>query len=160
MNASGGGASILGGRLYAAIMTYAETHHLGAVTPADGTYDLTPPGAPRTKGTGLAPDVAFVRAERVPLRDSPVYDKAWPLAPDLVVEVASPYQYRPEMAAKAKRYLAAGVRLVWVIWPKRRQIDVWHPGDQHPTRTLAESDTLDGEDVLPGFTYPVAKVFA
>ena len=65
------------------------------------------------------------------------------------------------MAAKARLYLRGGTRLVWVIWPERRAIDVWRPGDSdRPTATLGANDALDGEDVVPGFVYPVADVFA
>jgi hypothetical protein len=56
------------------------------------------------------------------------------------------------MAAKALRYLAAGVRLVWIVWPKQRQVDVWRPDADRPIATLGTSDALDGMDVLPGFT--------
>ena len=122
------------------------------MTGADGEFDLG-------HGTALAPDVAFVRAERVPPPTSPIYEKAWPLAPDLAVEVASPNQYRPAMARKAQRYLNAGTRLVWVVWPKRKEVDVWRPGDIKPSATLGVDDVLDGLDILPGFTYPVERLF-
>lgn len=153
---SGGGASRLGVDLATVINVFVRTHGLGAITMADGEYVLSKPGE---KVTALAPDIAFVRAERVPAQTSPEYDKAWPLAPDLVVEVASPNQYRPEMAAKARLYLEARVRLVWIVWPKRRQIDVWLPGATEVTMTLQVGDTLDGLDVLAGFRYPVERVF-
>jgi Uma2 family endonuclease len=149
---SGGGASSLALRLGARIEAFVEQHNLGAVTGADGAFDLG-------HGTALAPDVAFVRAERVPPPTSPIYEKAWPLAPDLAVEVASPNQYRPAMARKAQRYLNAGTRLVWVVWPKRKEVDVWRPGDIKPSATLGVDDVLDGLDILPGFTYPVERLF-
>jgi len=64
------------------------------------------------------------------------------------------------MGTKAQRYLDAGVRLVWVVWPRWQQVDVWRPGDTRPSATSSVGDTLDGLDVVPGFTYPVAKLFA
>lgn len=109
--------------------------------------------------TELEPDLSYVQAGRAPAPDSPEYPKAWSLAPDLVVEIASPDQYRPEMAEKARQYLAAGVRLVWMIWPKRQQIDVWRPEYDTPVDTLALNEALDGLDVLPGFSYPLSKLF-
>jgi len=48
---------------------------------------------------------------------------------------------------------------VWVVWPGRRQVDVWHPDDTEPT-TLDCDDTLDGETVVPGLTILVAELFA
>jgi Uma2 family endonuclease len=146
-------------RLGIRLGTFVEAHKLGVVTGADGTYDLSPPGTPPTKGTGLVPDVAFIRAERLPPHVSFDEDKAVPFAPDLAVAVASPSQYTSGMAQKAQRYLAAGTRLVWIVWPKRRQIDVWRSADTKPSQTLDGGDTLDG-DVLPGFTCPVAELFA
>lgn len=158
MPASGGEASNIALRLAAALVNFAEDRGLGRVTGADGEYDLTQPGDPME--TALAPDVAFVRAERVPPRDSAEYKRAWHVAPDIVAEVVSPSQYRPEMAVKAQRYLAAGVRLVWVVWPKYAQVDVWRAGATAPVQTLGVGEQLDGLDALPGFTFPLARLFA
>jgi hypothetical protein len=47
-----------------------------------------------------------------------------------------------------------------VVWPQEQQIDVWRPGDEQPSRTLYSGDLLDGEDVVPGFAYPIARLFA
>jgi Uma2 family endonuclease len=129
MAPSGGEASLIAVRLCAALLAHAGQQRLGGVTGQEGAYELSRPGEP---ATALAPDAAFVRADRVPPADSPVFARAWPLAPDLVAEVASPNQYRPELAAKARRYLDAGVRLVWVIWPARREVDVWRAGAHEP----------------------------
>lgn len=157
MPGSGFEASVVSARLLARIQIYVEDRDLGRVTGADGTYDLTRPGD--AGATALVPDIAFVASGRLPSPGSPEYSKALRLAPDLVVEVVSPSQYRPEMAAKARRYLAAGVRLVWIIWPATQQVDVWRPGAAQPTATLSSGDTLDGLDALAGFTYPVASLF-
>lgn len=149
-------ASRLAMRLGVRLASFVEAYDLGAVTGEAGGYDLSPHGQ---KDTALAPDVGFVRAEHLPPHVAFDEDKAVPFAPDLAVEVASPNQYRPGMAAKAKRYLAAGTRMVWIVWPKRRQIDVWRAGDVRPSTTLGITDTLDGLDVVPGFTCPVADLF-
>jgi Uma2 family endonuclease len=156
MPPGGGGASIVAARLLIRLGAYVEDHVLGELTDAQGGYDFSALGQPDTV---LAPDVAFVRSDRLPYRESAEYTKAWPLAPDLVAEVAAPTQYRPGLTAKAQRYLAAGVRLVWVIWPQRRQVDVWRPGDIRPSITLEITGRLDGLDVVPGFTFPVAALF-
>lgn len=63
------------------------------------------------------------------------------------------------MAAKARTYLAGGTRLVWVVWPSRSQVDVWRAGEVAPT-TLGVDAILDGERVVPGFTFRLADVFA
>jgi Uma2 family endonuclease len=156
MSPTGGRHSDVAMDLGAALRVFAKSRRLGKVLGAETGFTLSRPGEPDTV---LAPDVAFVRADRVPPADSPEYDRYWRLPPDLVVEVASPDQYRPEMAAKARFWLAAGVRLVWVVWPRARQVDVWRPGAAQPTATLGAAATLDGLDVIPGFRYPVAELF-
>lgn len=152
---SSGKTSSIGARLAARLGVYVEDRGLGAVTGEQGGYR---PDPAHRRDTEVAPDVAFVHADRVPASNSPEYDQAWPLAPDLASEVASKYQYAPGMAAKAKLYLGFGTRLVWVVWPRYERVDVWHPGDERPT-PLGVEDTLDGEDVVPGFTYPIARRF-
>jgi len=65
------------------------------------------------------------------------------------------------MTAKARHYLGGGTRLVWVVWPQRREVDVWRLGNSHqPAMTLNEGDMLTGESVVPGFSFPVSDVFA
>jgi len=155
---SGGETSRLGVCIAAAFFNFTEPRDLGAVLGADAGFDLTQPG--EQGETALGPDVSFTQKARIPARDSPEYKRAWHLAPDLVVEVASPNQYRPEMASKSRRYLAAGSRLIWVVWPKSQQVDVWRAGASDPIQTLTIAESLDGLDVLPGFTYPLARLFA
>jgi len=114
--------------------------------------------------TGLLPDVGFYGVAlypRVTDRDKPI-----PFAPELAVEVASPSQNADHMAAKARRYLRGGTRLIWVVWPHAETIDVWRPADLRPrardmrsSRTLTTGDMLDGEDVVPGFSHPVSDIF-
>jgi len=156
MPLSSGGVSNVGMRLAIRLGVYVEDNDLGLITGEQGGYRLDP-AHPRE--TEVAPDVAFVRADRVPSTTAPEYfGQAWQLAPDLAVEVVSGNHYAPGMAAKAQLYLSFGTRLVWVVWPRYTRVDVWHPGDQTPT-SLGVGDTLDGEDVVPGFSYPVARLF-
>jgi Uma2 family endonuclease len=157
MAPSGGGASSMGMQLGASLTAFVQARGLGRVTGADDEYVLSVAGQP---DTSLAPDLAFVRSEHVPARRSPEWDRPWHVAPDLAVEIASPNQFRPEMATKATVYLAAGVRLVWIIWPKVQQVDVWRPGSNQPVEKLGLSDMLDGLDVVPGFTFPIQDLFA
>ncbi len=100
--------------------------------------------------------MAFVRAERL---DPPFDENAYiPGAPDLVVEIASPSQFRPAVGAKAWLWLRRGARLVWVVWPERQELDVWTPGMETP-RIQRLGDAVDGGDVLPGFTLSLAELF-
>jgi Uma2 family endonuclease len=80
------------------------------------------------------------------------------IAPDLAVEVVSPNDVVYDLDQKILDYLAAGVRLVWVINPETRTVRI-HRADSSVSQ-LRESDELDGEDVLPGFRLPVRNLFA
>lgn len=150
---SGNRATRLGLRLGGQLGAYVDIHRLGVATGADGVYKF--PGAE----TGLIPDVGYYRADRLSLVIDE--DKPIPFAPDLAVEVASPSQDSEDMAAKARLYLKAGTSMVWIVWPQSGHIDMWR--DEvltGPVVTLRKTDTLDGEDVIPGFKYPIADLFA
>ncbi len=141
-------SSDLNGELWA----YVTQHGLGVVLGAETGFNLTRPDERRE--TVLAPDVAFVRAEHAHLTETDDFPH---VAPDLAIEVASPSDSRRRMGDKARRWLERDARLVWVVWPRRREIDVWEPGARDP-RTLTAADTLDGGAVVPGFTITVAHV--
>jgi Uma2 family endonuclease len=156
MPLSSGGASNVSTRLIIRLGAYVEANGLGIVTGEQGGYRLDPQ---HPRDTEVGPDVAFVRADRAPSPGSPeYYGQAWQLAPDLAVEVVSQHQFAPGMRAKAQFYLRCGTRLVWIIWPRYQRVDVWRPGADVPV-TLGIDDTLDGEDVVPGFTCPIAHLF-
>jgi Uma2 family endonuclease len=146
----------IGFRLILAVGNFVQAHQLGECTLSQSGYLVSRTGQPDSV---LVPDLAFVSAARVPKAGTSASEGFWRLAPDLVVEIVSPSQHKPEMAETARRWLAAGVRLVWIVWPSSKQVDVWRPGSNQPTQTLGASDTLDGLDVLPGFSHPVAQLF-
>lgn len=101
--------------------------------------------------TVRAPDAAFLTAARA----AAIHDRGYArVAPDLVAEVLSPDDRAGEVRAKVADWLAAGVRLVWVIDPRRRAADVYRAGG-----SVSSGETrLDGEDVLPGFTCAVSDL--
>jgi Uma2 family endonuclease len=124
--------------------------NLGIITGPDGTYEML-------SGLVRLPDVAFVSWDRLPgrrLPDEPVPN----VVPDLAIEVLSRNNTRREMARKREEYFQAGVRLVWEIDPRARTVRVYTTLDQFTDHTAA--DTLTGEPVLPGFTLPLAQLFA
>ena len=106
-----------------------------------------PPGRERA----FVPDVSYVAKERYP--DGPYLRSA----PDLAIEVLSPGQNVAWMLDKVHFYLLCGTRLVWVIDPESRAVVVLTPGEE--ARLLSAGDTLDGGDVLPGFSVPVDEIF-
>ena len=102
------------------------------------------------------PDIAYFSTQKIPL-DERVTGYA-EVVPDLVVEIASPGDTRREVNDKALMWLSYGVRLVWVVHPDTRTVDAHRP--QAGTSTLTQDDTLEGFDVLPGFTCNISDIFA
>jgi Uma2 family endonuclease len=130
------------------IGNFVDEHDLGVVYDQSGFF------FERDPDTVLGPDLAFVQAAHVPADEN-----AYPeVPPDLVVEVISPSDSGPSLEEKVAIYLQAGVRLVWAIDSARRRAHVYRPDGTR--RILGEDDALDGEDVLPGFTLPLARLFA
>ena len=142
---------VIAGNLFAALLRYVQGHPIGRVLMDNAGFRLPIPDA--EDDTVRSPDVAFVSFERMP--DVPVGFA--PVAPDLAVEVLSPGDTVRDLDERMDDYFAAGTRAVWVIDPDRRT------AAQHsttaPTRRLREGDTLDGADVVPGFTLPVRALF-
>lgn len=106
--------------------------------------------------TVRAPDVSFLSTEKIPAEGLP--DSYVSGAPDLAVEIVSPGDTAAEIQSKVQDYLTHGSRLVWVVYPQQRLVVVHHPDGT--ARTLHETDTLTGEDVLPDFFCQVADIFS
>ena len=108
----------------------------------------------RDPDTVRAPDVAFVSSARI--ERASAFRGFFPGPPDLAVEVLSPNERPADVHAKIGDYLAAGCRLVLVVDVSRRQVRV-HRSLLRPS-ILDETDTLEGGDVLPGFSVRVARL--
>ncbi len=106
--------------------------------------------------TVLAPDLSFIRRERLPPGRIPTTFLR--ITPDLVVEVISPSDRYSEVEEKVLEWLAAGVELVWVLNPRTRTVKI-HSRTEG-VKLLTEVDELTGGSVLPGFSCPVAELFA
>jgi len=100
------------------------------------------------------PDVAFVTAEHVKRLDvdrSPADG-----APALAVEVVSPTNSAQDMAKKTQQYLNAGCRLVWIVYPSLRMVEIHSPSG---TRQVREPELLEAGDLLPGFSLSLSYIF-
>ena len=109
----------------------------------------------RDPDTVCSPDVAFVRAERIPSGGVRAFFHG---APDLAVEVISPSDRASEVLAKAQDWIHAGCTAVWVIDPETKTVTVYSARPQ--TLFLSEKGTLSCEELLQGFSLPVSQVFA
>jgi Uma2 family endonuclease len=104
------------------------------------------------------PDVAFVSYQRWARgRQIPPDDNAWDVVPDLAVEVVSPTDVADDILERIEEYFQASVRLVWLVYPRRRTIHVYESLTQ--IRVLTGADALDGGNVLAGFRLPLPDLF-
>lgn len=141
---------IVTARLTIAVGQHVEIEDVGEMFGAETGFLVE-----QNPDTVIGADVAFITHERLATIEN--INKFVPFAPDLAVEVLSPSNTVDEIDEKIALYFAAGARLVWVANPKRRTFAVYRsPTD---VQIFTEADTLDGGDVLPGFTYNLAKLF-
>lgn len=138
---------IIVSRIGARLGSLVEIHQLGEVVVTTG-FQLRP-------DTLLGPDCALLTKEKAQSIAEP--DQYVPFAPDLAVEVVSPGDTASDIRDKVDLYRAAGTRLIWVIYPVSRKVDVYLPdGTAHEVNT---EGMLDGGDVLPGLQIPVTALF-
>ncbi len=130
---------------------HVDENRLGAVYAAETGFKLaTDPDTVR------APDVAFVSRARVDAIGE--VEGFWPEAPDLAVEVISPGDSYADVEEKVFDWLDAGTKMVVVVNPRQRSATVYKsPAD---IVVLAETDVLDGADVVPGFELALREIFA
>lgn len=103
------------------------------------------------------PDLAFVSAEKWPLRKRAPRTEAWDVIPDLAVEVVSQSNKADEIAVKLVDYFRAGVRQVWVLYPVTRQVYVYT--SLTSVQILIEPAELDGGNLIPGFRLSLTELF-
>lgn len=137
-------------RLTIKLGAFVEEHDLGETFGAETGFVVE-----RDPDTVLGADMAFVSHERLATVEN--FEKFITFAPDLAVEVLSPGNTTREINQKIRMYFAAGSRAVWVFNPKKRTAVVYSSPSE--SRILEEGDTLDGGDVLPGFSLSLSKLF-
>jgi Uma2 family endonuclease len=141
---------VIAGNAYALLRQYAREHGGWSVSVGDpGTKLAADPDVLR------GPDVAIVRAERVPHGHGV---QGWlEGAPDVAVEVIGDGQSASEHAKKALEYLGAGAKMVWVLDGESQRVVLYTAPDR--VRVLGRTEALEGGDALPGFTCSVAELF-
>lgn len=144
-------SSGMGGDLTVALTNYGLAHNLGKAYPEMLTK------LPLVEDRNRRPDVMFVPFSRW-ARGRPLPSTvAWDILPDLCVEVVSPSDRADEIMDKVGEYVRAGVRLVWVFYPRHDLVQVYESATA--VRGLGRADELDGGAVLPGFRLPLAELF-
>jgi Uma2 family endonuclease len=130
---------------------HVRAHNLGVVYAAETGFKLA-----SNPDMVRAPDVAFIRRERV--EEVGDVEGYWPGAPDLAVEVISPSDTYADVQEKVFDWLEAGTRMVILVMPRKRAVTVYR--SLTDMIMLTEHDTLDGGDVVPGWQIPVRELFA
>jgi len=136
-------------RIGGPLFTFVMAHKLGEVV--DGQT-----GCRMATGDLLSPDVSFVINNRWKTHRANA-ETFFHGGPDLVVEVLSPDDTPTIVARKMELYFNNGTRLAWVVHPRKRAVDVYRSLEQR--RTVNASASLDGEEIVPGFTLPLVNVF-
>jgi Uma2 family endonuclease len=148
MSPAGDEHGIITMRLAAPLAAYVESKNLGVVYGAETGFKLE-----HNPDTVLAPDIAFIHRDRM---GQPVQGyRSGP--PDLVVEVVSPGESGKRVEKKTAQWLGFGALVVWLVDPQTRTIHVCRRSGE--TTILSLQSELDGEDVVPGFSITVAKIF-
>jgi Uma2 family endonuclease len=145
----GGVHGVIAGRIVARLADHVERLGLGTVLVEAG-YILQ-----RGPDTVRGPDVSFVSIAR--LQPDQIPEQFIRGAPDLAIEILSPSSRWSEVEEKIADYFAAGARLVWVLDPGERRAIVRYP--DRPPGIVAAGESLDGEEVVPGFALALAELF-
>jgi Uma2 family endonuclease len=138
--------------LHEILAPFVRSHRLGRGL-IEVPFDLRP-AVDRTR----RPDVAYISAARWPLdRRAPRGVEAWPVVPDLVVEIVSPTNTMNEIMERVEEYFTAGSRRVWVVLPDTMKVyDYSSPNTPH---VLAVGGVIEGGELLPGFRLPLVDLF-
>lgn len=136
-----------GNRIAFVLTRHVREHDLGEILSADTGFRLSP-------DTVRAPDVSFVRKERLAEVRSKGFAKG---APDLAVEVFSPFDDVRQLMRKVKQYLAAGCHTVWIVYPERREVQILEASGTD--RMLGVEDVLEAPELLPGFSIRISELF-
>lgn len=138
-------------RLLIAIGNFVTEHRLGAVLDSSTGFWMF-------NRNCRAPDVSFVpKARLASLGFKPNEKRFFPGAPDLAVEVLSENNTRAEIDARLKDFFGSGTQIAWVVDPELQHVEVCHSPTSR--QLVGSGGFLDGEQLLPGFSYPIAALF-
>ena len=136
-------------RVGAKLLAYADETGRGVARSGEvGIYTSHDPDTVR------GADALFISHERYSERTLRAF---LDVAPELVVEIRSPDDRPGEMQKKIQEYLAIGVDRVWIVDPRRQQVQIHRSSE--PVEILEIGDTLRDEEILPGFSLPLSELF-
>ncbi|CBN54501.1 MULTISPECIES: Uma2 family endonuclease [Kamptonema] len=104
-----------------------------------------------------SPDASWVEKSRWEALTPEQREKFIPLCPDFVIEILSPSDSLSKTQEKMQEYIDNGCRLGWLIKRKKQEVEIYRPGKE--MEVLKFPQTLSGEDVLPGFTLNLQRIW-
>ncbi|MDF0552818.1 Uma2 family endonuclease [Kamptonema sp. UHCC 0994] len=104
-----------------------------------------------------SPDASWVEKSRWEALTPEQREKFIPLCPDFVIEILSPSDRLSKTQEKMQEYIENGCRLGWLIKRKKQEVEIYRPGKE--VEVLKSPQTLSGEDVLPGFTLTLQRIW-
>ena len=143
--------SMIASRIAILLGAFVNGRHLGIIVGEQGPARTTPSRI-------RMPDLSFFAADQFPGRKIPP-DLVLSFAPVFVVEVLSRGNTKLEMRQKRSEHFASGVRLMWVVDPKRQTISIFDTDSENPSQVVGKKGTIDGGDVISGFKLKVADLF-
>ena len=141
--------AFLAGYILRIVGNFLESNDLGIVAGADGPFRIL-------ERQIRLPDVSVLLWESLPSRSLPK-EKVPRIIPDLTVEVISESNTRKEIKRKLRDYFKAGVKEVWVVYPKTKSARIYIAPEKY--KRIAMSQSLTSEEMLPGFELPLVKLF-
>ncbi|MBX3065210.1 MAG: Uma2 family endonuclease [Anaerolineae bacterium] len=143
-------SAVISARILALLGIYSTQRDLGYAVGSDSNFDLG-------SGTLLQPHVAYIVKDRVGTLEGETFEGA----PDLAVEVLREGASHRDVLEKARQYLRCGARMLWIVFPADQMIEVYklNGGKGMSVDTVDAEGTLDGGELLPGFTLPVKMIF-
>ena len=109
------------------------------------------------KGGDRSPDISWVKKSKWEALTPQQKEKFVPLCPDFLIELISPSDNLKNTQDKMQEYLNNGNRLGWLINRQQKQVEIYRP--EQAVETLQSPPTLSGEDVLPGFTLNLQRIW-
>lgn len=139
-------------RLSAALLAFVRQNRLGAVLDSSTGFWMK-------NRNCRAPDISFISRDRLKALGFKRSTRSFfPGAPDLAIEILSPNNTRGDVDERLHDFFTSGSRLVWIIDPEKQRVEVCLSLTKR--KWVGSGGFLEGEDMLPGFRYPIAELFS
>ncbi|MGL5034842.1 MAG: Uma2 family endonuclease, partial [Microcystaceae cyanobacterium] len=108
-------------------------------------------------GARRSPDLSWITIEKWEALTPSQRRVFLPLCPDFAVELVSESDDLKTIQEKMLEYLENGLKLGWLIFPKRRLVEIYRP--QSTVEILRSPTQLSGEKILPNFVLDLSSIW-